>query len=354
MLVLLLIGCDGTAGMGVPNDTPSPNATDAVEEIVAEYIDTNRDSASYLMKDLTTGRFSTRDSMIAAIYWARQGETDIAESIIVDVVGQQYLGPVQAHIGNFTTLYGDLPPYDYNWSAFIGAYLVFLVTEYSGVWSRRTMETILDTIDRTADHRLAQLHNRPYTTNINILSAYFLLRAGDLLSDDSLRQHAEEFWDDFYNASVESGIAEYNGLSYFAVHLYGLDMIVQHETNARIADQARYLQELLLWSAIFRYHFDSGQLAGPYRRTPDDSRMGPEFLTLQAMLHVGSDGAIQLNTGDPLNSDPLYGTFASLLTGRIPVAWTNAIRSGANIGVHYRERIFNEFAESQTTTYMMI
>lgn len=160
-----------------------------------------------------------------------------------------------------------------------------------------------------------------------------------MLNDDKMRLETEKFWADFYKQSLTYGIYEYNGLSYMSVHLYGLDFIAQYEQNEVISHQARELQRRLLWSLVYRYHYKKKQLAGPFRRTPQDSRMGKNYSTLEAMLFRASNGRFSLNSTFPANSDPLHGTFALMLSARIPDDWIKGVMVGDNLNTHYRESI---------------
>lgn len=352
-VIFVLSGCHYESSSTQNSEGNFDGLERVLDGIVSAYIAGHSSPEGYLYA-YGTDQLSTRDSMIAALYWANAGEVGRAEKIIKTVLPLQYHGAIQRHHGNFPTLAGGEPPLDYNWSAFIGSYLVLLYLQHKESFSEGSQNDIVFALKGLASHRLAQLWNRPGTTNINILSAFFLLQAADVLKDDVMRQEAEVFWDDFYTQSLSEGVREYNGLSYMSVHLYGLDFIAQHERNSTISKQAKDLQKRLLWGLVHRYQYQKMQLAGPFRRTLEDSRMGMSYSTLEAMLFRASDGALPLNPTPPLNSDPLHGTFALLLSGRMPNAWADGVKSGNNLDMHYRESIAQDASAGriQTTSYL--
>lgn len=343
---LVLFGCQSK-----PSSAKSPEKV--LNDIVSAYITEHSSPEGYLYA-YGGDRLSTRDSMIAALYWANAGEVDRASKIVEAVLPLQYIGCMQRHYGNFPTLAGGEPPFDYNWSAFIGSYLVLLYRQHKDSFPDELQQDIVFALEGLASHRLAQLWNRPETTNINILSTFFLLQAAAVLEDSGMRQEAEAFWADFYAQSLNEGIREYGGLSYMSVHLYGLDFISQYEQNTTISKQARDLQQRLLWGLTHRYQYANKQLAGPFRRTPEDSRMGGGYSTLEAMLFRASGGTFPLSPKLPENSDPLHGTFALLLSERMPKAWVDGVRDGKNLNMHYRESIAKTASgvHIQTTSYL--
>ncbi|OPX92829.1 MAG: hypothetical protein A4E58_03214 [Syntrophorhabdus sp. PtaB.Bin006] len=297
-------------------------------------------------------RFSTRDSMIKALYLAKTGDMENAMKIIGEIAKTQYADRRSPHYGNFPTLAGDKPPLDYNWSAFIGSYLAYFYQEYYKQLNDDARLRCKEIIRGAAIHRKKQAWNRPDTTNINILTAYFLLSAGKILEDNALRREGERFWEHFYHQSYTEGIREFNGLNYLSVHLYGLGFLVKHEEGTRIGKEATRLRNLILWNVVFRYNADLRQLAGPYDRTKEDSRMGNTFMPIQEYLFEGSRGKFPRPSIREKFS-PIQLFLITLTAPQFPEKWVSAVIKGENLNKHYRERVRgNDKRFEQTTTYM--
>jgi hypothetical protein len=296
---------------------------------------------------------SPRDRLIRALLLCEESNYHKAEVLINSIFDAQYTGPIKSAYGNFPLYVGDKPPFDNNWSAFIGTFLAYINIEYGENFSHETQIAINLAIEKLSRHRLLHLKRRPGVTNINILSSYFLLQASKLLNDEILRNEAVRFWDEFYKTTKKDGISEYNGLNYVHVHLYGLEFIWKHEQNSYISKQAKEIQKLILWNISSRYHFNMQQLAGPFSRTPYNSIMSNTNSLLKSILINASDSL--LIRGNEIKSDrtSLHNNLALLILEKIPETWINKIAHNENLNKHYREKIKGDSLEYiQITSYM--
>lgn len=304
----------------------------------------------------TSQLLNVRDTAISAFVWAEAGQFDRALAAVEFVLANQDMDAASPQYGNFRVFAGDTEPTDQNWSAFIGGYLLVFVERYGQQLRPELLQPIYDSIRAAAQHRLCTripLQN----TNITLLTAFDLIKAGELLDDPLLLDAGTTLWRSMVDFTLGSGIAEYNSPNYYKVDLYALGFIADYVRDGEIARQADQLRELLWCSIATRYHANTRQIAGPFSRTYTD-RMAYEFDGMHPFLYRDSGGQIPYPVVDaPYVDSQLHAVLTLLVTPALPEACLNQALTPLTTPHQVRERTriaipSPDEVVQQITTYM--
>lgn len=341
-----------------PDLSPLPMEVDPPRKIpdaVKEQLLQQAEAELFPLYSAETGFVGTdiRGTVVTSFLFMERGEPVKAERSIRAVLNTQSITQENQYIfGNFPmAVGGDYK--DRNASAFIGSYLLVFWDRYHNQISADLSQAILASVRLAAIHRSCVPHFVNDNTNIVILSAFTLLRAGEILEDRELFMVGEFIWKNFVSYTLNNGIAEYNSPNYSRIHFYGLGFISDYLANGSIKKEASRLRLLFWYSLTKHYRADMLQIVGPFSRTFTD-RMIYEPTNIYPLLFAESKGRIpSWESGTLQDGLGVNSVFPAILLPSWPDKWVDIALSIPTQPSQYRERVerFGYGYAKQITTY---
>jgi len=248
----------------------------------------------------------TRESLAYAVALLDSGDEslyDRAFDVIDAVIDAQSTDRDAPYYGCWPW-YVEVPPgemvrVDYNWSAFLGRHLVFLLADHAGRLPEDLRRRVRAALERATD-LIVRRDMGPDYTNISLMSTYVALKAGEVLDDDDLVAYGREKLREAVGYTrYHDGFTEYNSPTYTRVALEEIGRMLAYFDDESDRALARVLNDHAWRSIALHYHPESGQLAGPHSRTYENLRGG----TLASLVGVGTEGRFGIDDPDEMEID---------------------------------------------------
>lgn len=329
------------------------------------YVESHYDEQSgMLLETRSSGLINVRDTAIAALIMAEWGQHDRAARAFGGVLNTQVLASGNAQYGNFPYFAG-YPAQDLNWSAFVGSFLLVYQDRHGASIPAALKERLRTGIRAAATHRL-ETTVTPHATNIALLDAFVLIRAGEVLGESKFTNEGLARWQQVVKTIKTGGISEFNSPSYVMVQLYSLGFVTDYVQNSRAVNEAKQLRQMFWTSLSNHYHPPTSQIAGPFSRIgyTNTDRMRYEQTLAQLLLFRESGGKLPLTypsypyPGPEENADfPLHAVLPALIRQSWPANLVQSALSDVTQPREFRERTrFYTGVDSksfqQITTYL--
>lgn len=264
----------------------------AFEQRAEEYR-TRMDPATGLLPSATVafgahsraGGYSIRGAAEGAVCLAMTGDRELAWRLLGVVLDNQDTDQGSLTHGNFCWHTNWTTALDPNAVSFIAPCLCYLLKHRGdampGDLRRRLQRALALAVDGLNAHRATWEY-----TNIAVLNMASKLMIGDVLADSRARSLACWDWEEWRNHTARLGaIPEYNSLTYTAVQIHGLAMMLACAKPEKLICEARMAMRHLITAAVLDYHPGACLITGPQSRTSTHSRRYRGGTGMDTVLH---------------------------------------------------------------------
>lgn len=239
-----------------------------------------------------------------------------------------------------------MPSPDFNTAAFISYFLITIYKNYQHLLSNELKNILKNSISAAVTFMIKR-NTDPQNSHIVLMECYVCVLCGELFSRLEFVNYAMKKFDKFFHfCSFNGDFFYFNSIQYALIMASIFSDILKNVKNNNVLYAAKKLNKTL-WDCIAKhYHYQTGQIAGPFSRSVSD------FISINEKYILSQ--AIESNTLDVENIFfPMYITstpycppqFRAFFTGEKQSKYSQRLISH---GTNYPQITFPQVA----TTYM--
>jgi hypothetical protein len=250
--------------MSVPDDAPARELLEHGRRDLERRFDPELDLVCY-QTELGTWH-DPRDGLWYALCLLLDGEAQIAERIISQVMGMQEQHEGDAHRGNFRWLFEDEVVTDLNAVEFVLEGLVHILLRAGNRLSDGIKREVFDCM-RLAFEEVDRLDVHWTYTNIYLLDVMNSILGGEILGDARIRERGLLRLRRWAERTRANGAPhEFNSPTYSAVQITALAALGRYAEDGEAKALALEMEQFLWRHVASHFHAPTLQLAGPHSR----------------------------------------------------------------------------------------
>ena len=248
------------------------------------FVHSTKDSLSYAVGLLDTGRDHDRDRALA---------------IIRRVVALQDRDPASKTYGIWSWFLEEplaqMSPPDFNWADFNGVSLLQIARDHRERLPADLARAVDDSI-LFACRAIKKRNVGPSYTNIAIMGTYVTLVAGELYDLPEFKTYGLDRLRRFYDYTIANGaFEEYNSPTYTLIALYELSRLKAHVQSSEAQPMIDALVRRAWEEIATHFHSPTHQWAGPHSRAYASLNRSAALAAIQR----GTAGRVALGADDP-------------------------------------------------------